>query len=493
MRDVQRIAIVDPCDATREPLRNMLLGIDSVWLEAECSRYGKFLDIVGQSQPDVVIVALDANPVIALHLIGQLAQGKPGRPILAVSGDASLLLQALRGGAREILTWPLVLEELLTALRRLRDGGTAASCASPAPAAAPSKPRAGPIRASQSAAPPVANAPPLAPPPVPVPAAPVAVPAPRPAPPTPGDIFFPPQPLLRRLRRAAQRLWRRLPFSGAAGDLVDCTVFAPPAVRAGATAFVQVFAHLPEQADSARAHAQEFDAAAARRGFKSLEAEVPRGARLTFHLVMPGTTIDDPVQHLVWRGQPASVQFGVHAPDPATLVGTVGVSRDGIPLGYVKFKLDVSTILPVFGPARPAPVGEAAHRYRKAFISYASPDRPEVLKRVQMLGRLGIDYFQDVLKLEPGDRWEKQLYRHIAESDLFLLFWSTAARNSEWVLKELRYALERKGDDDLAPPEIAPVVIEGPPPPPPPPELAHLHFNDYLLYFMVSPEKQARA
>ena len=61
MKDVQRIAIVDPADATREPLRNMLLGVESVWLEAECSRYEFFLDVARQSKPDLVVIALDAD------------------------------------------------------------------------------------------------------------------------------------------------------------------------------------------------------------------------------------------------------------------------------------------------------------------------------------------------------------------------------------------------------------------------------------------------
>src|SRR6478736_9424496 len=123
MRDVQRIAIVDPSDATREPLRNMLLGVESVWLEAECSRYEFFLDVIRQSQPDVVVVSLDADHAKALHLIAQLAQECPGTPILAVSGrgDGQSILQALRGGAKEFLTAPVVLEELLTALQRLRN------------------------------------------------------------------------------------------------------------------------------------------------------------------------------------------------------------------------------------------------------------------------------------------------------------------------------------------------------------------------------------
>ena len=49
MKDVLRIAIVDPSDATREPLRNLLLGVESVWLEAECSRYEFFIDVARQS------------------------------------------------------------------------------------------------------------------------------------------------------------------------------------------------------------------------------------------------------------------------------------------------------------------------------------------------------------------------------------------------------------------------------------------------------------
>jgi pilus assembly protein CpaE len=126
-QDVLRIAIVDPSDATREPLRNLLLGIESVWLEAECSRYEFFIDVAKQSSPDVVVVALDADHNKALQLIQQLTIDMPGIPILAVSarGDGQSILQALRTGAKEFLTAPVVLEELLTAMQRLRAARTA--------------------------------------------------------------------------------------------------------------------------------------------------------------------------------------------------------------------------------------------------------------------------------------------------------------------------------------------------------------------------------
>jgi hypothetical protein len=73
---------------------------------------------------------------------------------------------------------------------------------------------------------------------------------------------------------------------------------------------------------------------------------------------------------------------------------------------------------------------------------------------------------------------------HIDECDLSLLFWSSAAKASEWVLKEAGYALNRQKGDPNAPPDIHPVIIEGPPVPEPPPELRHLLFNDPLIYFM---------
>ncbi len=120
---MQRVAIVDPLDATREPLRNLLLGVDSVWLEAECARYEFFFDVINQSTPDAVIVALDADKTKALQLIAQLASEYPDMPILAVSSDDRAILQAMQRGAKFFLNQPVVLEELLTALRRLPEPG----------------------------------------------------------------------------------------------------------------------------------------------------------------------------------------------------------------------------------------------------------------------------------------------------------------------------------------------------------------------------------
>lgn len=113
-----RIAIVDPSDYTRDPLRSLLLGVDFVWLEAECSRYEFFPDVISQSVPDLVIVVMDSDRQRALNLVAQLAVAYPAMPILTISSDHQALLQSLQRGAKYFLTQPVALEEMLSTLRR---------------------------------------------------------------------------------------------------------------------------------------------------------------------------------------------------------------------------------------------------------------------------------------------------------------------------------------------------------------------------------------
>jgi pilus assembly protein CpaE len=115
---MQRVAIVDPTESTRESLRTLLLGVDFVWLEAECARYEYFFDVIATSLPDLAIVALDADKQKALQMIGMLASEHPSLPILTISHDHQALLQSLQKGAKYFLTHPVALEDMLAALRR---------------------------------------------------------------------------------------------------------------------------------------------------------------------------------------------------------------------------------------------------------------------------------------------------------------------------------------------------------------------------------------
>jgi TIR domain len=115
-------------------------------------------------------------------------------------------------------------------------------------------------------------------------------------------------------------------------------------------------------------------------------------------------------------------------------------------------------------------------------VSYAAKDRKEVLKRVQMLNVLKTKFFQDLLSLDPGDRWEQKLYETIRSCDLFLLFWSQAAKDSEWVIKEAEYALKQQQQNQGHEPDIVPVILEQNVLPPQ--SLATLHFNDRIQYLI---------
>lgn len=121
MSNVLRIALVDPDDDTRESLKAMLLGRDTVWLEADCSRYEFFPDVIEQTAPDVGVVSLDANPDRAIDLIQRLVAEAPDTAILAISesSDGQVILRTIRAGAREFLTLPLAEEDLSGALQRV--------------------------------------------------------------------------------------------------------------------------------------------------------------------------------------------------------------------------------------------------------------------------------------------------------------------------------------------------------------------------------------
>jgi pilus assembly protein CpaE len=123
MTNVLRLAIVDPDDSKRESLKNMLLGMDMIWLEAECSRYEFFADVVAQTAPDIGLVALDADPDKAMELVTRLGENSPQCAVLvtSTSNDGQLILRAMRAGAKEFLTQPVRIDDLLGALGRISE------------------------------------------------------------------------------------------------------------------------------------------------------------------------------------------------------------------------------------------------------------------------------------------------------------------------------------------------------------------------------------
>ena len=265
-------------------------------------------------------------------------------------------------------------------------------------------------------------------------------------------------------------------------DSVECSVFGPPAAPPGGTVLIQVFLHLANQAEHASFLAGAMDASAKLKGTRSLDLAIKRGARVEIALSANGLVVDEPVQSVVWRGEPAFCQFLATIPagtSGQSFFPVVRVSVDGKLVGAIKFRLssDATASRPVSEPQ-----GDHAGPYKYAFVSYATKDRKEVLKRLQMLEVMKTKFFQDILSIEAGDRWKKRLYQNIDRCDLFLLFWSQAAKDSEWVIKEAEYALAHQRENPHREPDLVPVVLEQNVPPPP--SLSAFQFNDRIGYLI---------
>ncbi len=270
---------------------------------------------------------------------------------------------------------------------------------------------------------------------------------------------------------------------------VDVSAFAPMRAGRGAQFLVQLFLHDPDaERQTIHRMAKAADPRAVRRGVATLDIDVALGERLDFILDGEGVIVAEAHQSLSWRGRPRSCSFLVETPQNFRAKAAqlrVRVLKGAAPVGQIRFSVAIDD-----GAAQSAiePAGEAAPRYRRAFLSYASPDRAEVLKRAQALRAAGVDFFNDLLSLEPGERWEQRPYGEIDRCDVFLLFWSRAARESQWVRKEIEHARDAARVTGRSA-EILPIILEGPPPPPPPDALADLHFNDPLCYVIAAVEK----
>jgi serine/threonine protein kinase len=261
--------------------------------------------------------------------------------------------------------------------------------------------------------------------------------------------------------------------SSSAGHL---TVFGPPRVAAGSLLLIQVYAHLPGAGP----------AAAGEPDFTSLEWPSRPGVTLGVHLRIPGFGVQPAHQRTMWHGRPVSVSFAVRVPASQPLgpaFGTALLHLDSVPCGHLGFALEVVPP-PLKDAPEPRPLAGRAVTYRRAYASYAEGDREVALERLQLFTRLGVQISHEVLTLDPAERWSRHAYRHIDTSDLFVMFWSQAARDSEWVRKELQHALARRGGVPFAGPEILPVPVEGPPPVAPIDELRPWRLKDHYLYFL---------
>jgi hypothetical protein len=203
--------------------------------------------------------------------------------------------------------------------------------------------------------------------------------------------------------------------------------------------------------------------------------DIEVGAKLKIVLSSDDIFIEDNCEEMVWRGKYGKVSFQVYIPKeynkPQIMFkAKVYCDETPIPLCKLAFSINIQK-------ANQTQNVESI-RFKKPFVSYASEDRVEVLARLHGMRHIApyLDLFMDIISLRGGENWKDKLMEEIPLADIFLLFWSHNAIESEWVAKEWKYAYEQKGIDF-----IEPIPLESSRTAPIPQELKSKHCNDLLL------------
>ena len=110
--------------------------------------------------------------------------------------------------------------------------------------------------------------------------------------------------------------------------------------------------------------------------------------------------------------------------------------------------------------------------YGSIFCSYSHLDALKAKRVEKVCQALGITYLRDKVSLRSGEEWNEVLLQMIDRADVFQLFWSRNAADSEFVKREWQHALNLRGESRRF---IRPVYWTEPMAPPPK-ELEHLHF-----------------
>ena len=205
--------------------------------------------------------------------------------------------------------------------------------------------------------------------------------------------------------------------------------------------------------------------------------EIEKGSRIRIELTSPDLELEDCIEEGTWRGKYLAFSFPVYVPEDykkRQIMMTARVYVDEIPLTRLHFAVRCFSFLE-------QKLRIVREDVLSAFVSYASKDRERVVSRLQgmMKVRPEMDLFFDVESLRSGEDWEQALHAEIDRRDVLFLFWSQAAKESEWVEREWRYALRKKGPEG-----IEPVPIDPPDVCPPPAELSAKHFNDRYLFLI---------
>jgi hypothetical protein len=249
------------------------------------------------------------------------------------------------------------------------------------------------------------------------------------------------------------------------------SAFAPTSISPNSEFILEIWACC--QSDSE--YAEVFRRATRRKAIGDVghkeAVPVALGTWLTVLVSVPAFGVSSLEDRMYWNGDITNTSFALKVPQDTpdgSYVGAASITAETVPVATLHFQLTVGRSLKVVSPLE-----SQENVIHSIFASYASEDRALVLQWARGAEAVGVDVFIDVVSLRAGSNWEVELFHQVPSRDLFSLFWSKPASESQWVDMEWRCALAARGLD-----YIHPVALVDPRAVPPPRELMAKHFND---------------
>jgi hypothetical protein len=262
------------------------------------------------------------------------------------------------------------------------------------------------------------------------------------------------------------------------------TAYRPKALVPGTWSVMLVFAHLakpvhadePNPVEEVRRQAasilqeaeQDFQVS-----ISDSRDAVPHESELRLVPFVNGVEFDPPERRFKWVQSVHREEFRLRASNiapPRVVRGRLTVFLGGVILAEISLVFEV-----VLQIRQPQPRLEVeARRFRRIFASYSRRDEEIVKQFEQCFRACGDDYWRDVAELRTGQNWKRRVFELIDGADMFQLFWSWNALESDSVRLEYKHALALNRDF------IRPVFWEHPLPQRdglPPARLLSLHFH----------------
>ena len=120
-----RVLLADDHGIVRAGLKRLIDGAGDMEVVAEASDGREAIDMAHDTRPDVAVVDISMPGLDGLEVVSRLGGYYPDMPVLILTmhEEEQYVVRAISSGARGYVTKRSVAEQLLTAIRKVHDGG----------------------------------------------------------------------------------------------------------------------------------------------------------------------------------------------------------------------------------------------------------------------------------------------------------------------------------------------------------------------------------